>query len=109
LLREATQISKQSGRVAADGQKLPFDQMMLSNDPPEHRRLRDLAVPAFTAERLAFVERELRIRIDALLDVAFDKGTCDFMSDVAVPVPLSVAATLLGVPEQDSKQLRDWT
>jgi cytochrome P450 len=109
LLREATQISKRTNRVAPDGQKLPFDQMMLSNDPPEHRRLRDLAVPAFSVERLAFLEQQLRQRVDALLDVVLDKRTCDFMSEVAVPVPLSVAAMLLGVPEQDSQQLRDWT
>jgi cytochrome P450 len=109
LLREATRISKQANRLAADGQKLPFDQMMLSNDPPEHRRLRDLAVPAFSPERLAFVAQQLRGRIDRLLDVVLDKGNCDFMSELALPVPVSVAATLLGVPEQDSSQLCDWT
>lgn len=106
LLREATQISKVR---AISEERTPFDYMMLSTDPPLHRRLRELGAPAFAPERLAVLEKQLRARIDTVLDAAFGKSSCDFARDIALPIPLFVVGFLLGVPEQDTAVLHTWT
>lgn len=106
LLREATQISKVR---AISGDRTPFDYMMLSSDPPLHRRLRELGAPAFAPERLAVLEKQLRVRIDTVLDAALGQGNCDFAQDIALPIPLFVVGFLLGAPEQDTALLHTWT
>lgn len=106
LLREATQISKVR---AVTEDRSPFDYMMLSTDPPLHRRLRELGSPAFAPERLLILEQQLRVRIDTILDVVLEQGSFDFARDVALPIPLFVVGFLLGVPEQDTALLHTWT
>jgi cytochrome P450 len=43
------------------------------------------------------------------LERALEAKSCDFLRDIASPVPLGVVCAVLGVPEQDSGVLRGWT
>ncbi len=44
-----------------------------------------------------------------ILDAVAERGTCDFLVDVAAELPLQTIAQILGVPEEDSHQLFGWT
>jgi cytochrome P450 len=93
------------GRLARRG-----GQTMLTADPPDHTRLRKLAVMAFTARRV----RELRPRIEAitdeLLDAAVAAGpTMDLIAALAFPLPITVISELLGVPHADRGHIRAWS
>ncbi len=57
-----------SGEVVAEGLPGPaFARHMLAVDPPDHTRLRRLAMPAFTRGRVAALEPRIRSIVDDLL------------------------------------------
>ncbi|MGC4868686.1 cytochrome P450 family protein [Micromonospora sp. DT53] len=91
----------------------PLSHHMLNLDPPEHTRLRKLASSTFTAGRV----QRLRPRIEQislrLLD-EIERTTppgepADMISAYAEPLPVIVIGELLGLPDEDLPQLREWT
>ncbi len=83
--------------------------MLLTTDPPAHTELRRLVSRAFTPRRIADLEPEIRALARRVLAglVATDDG--DLIADYAARLPMDVIARMLGVPESDEAQLRDWT
>lgn len=70
-------------------------------NPPEHTRLRQPVASAFNNRHVEALRASVTSRTDALLDqLAAAPGT-DFMGTVAKPLPVSVMADLLGLPEAD--------
>jgi cytochrome P450 len=82
---------------------------MLNLDPPDHTRLRKLVSKAFTPR---VIER-LRPRIQQIVDEALDRvepaGEMELIGDLAFPLPFAVISEMLGMPEADSAQLREWS
>lgn len=78
-------------------------------DDPRHRRVRALVTPSVSPRALARMEGELRARTAALLEAAVDAGECDFLTDVAVELPVQATLQLLGVPAEDRHQLVAWS
>jgi cytochrome P450 len=75
-------------------------------DDPRHHRIRKLVTPSVTPRAVAAMEAELRRRAVAILDAAGDgAGRCDFLTDVALELPVQATLILLGVPEEDRHQL----
>ncbi|MFF3313697.1 cytochrome P450 [Streptomyces sp. NPDC002952] len=89
---------------------------MMTKNPPEHTRLRRLAMALFTPARVARmragVEELVGRYLDRLEDAGSDGTAVDFMEHFAFPVPVIVIGDLLGVPEGDHHELRsivrDW-
>jgi cytochrome P450 len=81
-------------------------------DPPEHDRLRRLAMRHFgPPERPAFVEqvRPQMERITAsLVDALVGQRSFDVVACVAYPLPVQVICTILGVPQEDQPRFRAW-
>jgi len=75
---------------------------MLTVDPPEHTRLRQVVARAFTPRRVD----ELRPRTEEiaarLADDVLARQTPDLIDEFATPLPIAVICEMLGVP------LRDW-
>ncbi|HVF74050.1 MAG TPA: cytochrome P450 [Acidimicrobiales bacterium] len=82
---------------------------MLNLDPPDHTRLRRLVSKAFTPR----VVEQLRPRIQQLVDDALDQaagaGELELIGDLAFPLPFAVISDMLGMPETDADQLREWS
>lgn len=74
---------------------------MLTQDPPDHTRLRGLVVKAFTARRV----EDMRPRIQAIVDQSLDRvqgrGQMDLIEDFAFRLPVIVICDMLGIPEED--------
>jgi cytochrome P450 len=74
---------------------------MLTQDPPDHTRLRGLVVKAFTARRV----EDMRARIQAIVDDSIDRveknGRMDLIADYAFRLPVIVICDMLGIPEAD--------
>ena len=81
---------------------------MVSLDQPEHTRLRRPATRAFTAARVRAMEPEIRARVDALLDAVDGDKSFDLVESLCFPLPADTIFSLMGVPQQDYPQLRDW-
>lgn len=78
-------------------------------DDPRHQRIRRLITPAVSPRALARLEAELAVRAAAILDAVVPLGACDFLSQVAVELPIQATLHLLGVPNGDRHQLVAWT
>jgi cytochrome P450 len=74
---------------------------MLTQDPPDHTRLRGLVVKAFTARRV----EDMRPRIQAIVDESIDRvqarGHMDLISEFAFRLPVIVICEMLGIPRED--------
>jgi cytochrome P450 len=78
----------------------------LAMDPPEHTRMRGLISRAFTPRRVAALEPRIREIAGKYLDAALERGSFDFMTELAAALPLDVISELIGVPEADRAQVR---
>ncbi len=82
---------------------------ILNLDPPDHTRLRHLVSKAFTPR----VIEALRPRVEELVDSALDAidaaGRADIVSGLAFPLPFDVISEMLGMPDGDKDQIRDWS
>jgi cytochrome P450 len=78
-------------------------------DDPRHQRIRRLVTPALTPRALTAVEDDLRTRTERIVDAIAEKGSCDFLSEVAVELPIQAVAALLGVPDRDRHDLLRWS
>ncbi|GLZ46132.1 cytochrome P450 [Actinomycetospora sp. NBRC 106375] len=86
----------------------PIDLSLLALDPPDHARLRRLAQPTFAPKRLAQYRETARTVTARLLDDAAARGTFDLTADLAAPLPISVIAELLAIPDVDTPRFARW-
>ncbi|MFB7942011.1 cytochrome P450 [Streptomyces sp. NPDC056049] len=99
------------GRDQIEVQKL----IMLNMDPPEHTRVRQIVQRGFTPRAIRTLETVLRTRARAIADEARaaaaedPDGTFDFVTRVAVELPLQAIAELIGVPQEDRSRIFDWS
>ncbi len=89
--------------------KLPQLPMMIDFDAPEHVRRRRLVSEGFTPKRVRAMEDELRHICDAIIDSVCEKGSCDFVADIAAPLPIIVIGNMLGVAPTDRDDLLRWS
>ncbi|MCB5908971.1 cytochrome P450 family protein [Streptomyces pinistramenti] len=120
-------LSKDTGRYFADRPSArnlapAVSRTMLATDPPDHGRLRRLAMTAFTPAAVARIEpriheiaqqlaRHMRAR-DASRPTGPDAagpGCTDLVEEFAAPLPIAVISELLGVPEGDRTAVRHWS
>lgn len=90
---------------------------LLVMDPPEHGVYRNLVSRNFTPRAL----KQLETHIDQLsvqyvdevakllVDDVSERGSCDFVTDLAGKMPLAVICELMGVPREDWDDIFDWT
>lgn len=80
-----------------------------SMDDPEHARQRRLIARGFTPKRIGELTDRIRAVTRELIDAVASRGECDFVADLAAPLPLIVIAELLGLPVDDRDRLRHWS
>ena len=84
--------------------RVPLTRQMLSQDPPDHTRLRKLVSQAFTPRRIELLRDRIQAVCDELLEAAPRTGSFDLVRDYALPIPLTVIAELLGIPKEDRRR-----
>jgi cytochrome P450 len=81
---------------------------LVSKDPPDHRKLRNLVNVAFTPRAVARLSGRIAEITQELLDRVRARGEMDVVSDLAFPLPARVIAELLGVPRDDWDIFQRW-
>jgi cytochrome P450 len=104
-LRNSTQTERQT--------RLPNAPYQFINlDPPEHDRLRALAMRHFgPPERPAYLEQlrpEIERIVTMLLDQLQGQSQIDLVEDFNYPLPVQVICRILGVPSEDQPQFQVW-
>jgi cytochrome P450 len=92
---------------AAGGER--GDRSMLSRDPPDHTRLRRLVSKAFTPRMIEQLRPRVEELVDGALDAAEGEREWNVIDGLAFPLPFQVISELLGTPETDAVQLREWS
>jgi cytochrome P450 family 142 subfamily A polypeptide 1 len=82
---------------------------MINTDPPEHNRRRGIISAGFTPRRVQDHEAYLRSKVGDLIDAVIEQGSCDFVRDIATPLPMYMIGELMGLPEADHAQLLEWS
>ena len=82
---------------------------IIDTDPPEHVRLRKLGIPAFTGRKVQGYEEVTRDVARSLLRDAAGAGPLDLVQAISAPLPIRVIVNILGVPENDTDMLVQWS
>jgi cytochrome P450 len=80
----------------------------LELDPPEHGVYRHPLAGAFSPRAVAGMEPAIRRTCIALVDAVADRGSCEFLSDFAVPFPTTIFVELLGLPAAEASRFAAW-
>jgi len=82
---------------------------MLFADPPDHTRMRKLVAKVFTPRRVEALRPMVQRLVDATLDEVAPRGRMDLIADLAFPLPFTVISEMLGMPDANRDQLREWS
>jgi cytochrome P450 family 142 subfamily A polypeptide 1 len=99
-----TFCSSQSSRP--DSPPIPS---MINMDDPQHRRRRNLVNKGLTPRRVQDHEPMIRKVCNELVDAVAARGSCDFVRDIAAPLPMAVIGDLLGVEPEHRDMLLEWS
>ncbi len=94
------------GAPRPHGQPLP---MMISMDNPEHQHRRALVNRGFTPRRISGHEARVRELCRTIINKVSERGECDFVWDIAAPLPLLLIADMLGFDEELHDDLLRWS
>ncbi|SFR04836.1 cholest-4-en-3-one 26-monooxygenase [Lentzea waywayandensis] len=83
--------------------------LLLNMDPPTHTKQRAIVSRGFTPRAVNSLREALAERAERIVAEALDKGTGDFVSDVACELPLQAIAELIGIPQDDRRKIFDWS
>jgi cytochrome P450 len=101
------------GRSDPPAWHAPFHELndagMLDREPPDHTRLRRLVLKAFTPRTVEALRPRIQAIVDGLIDGFDGSGEVDLIADYIEPLPVTVIAELLGIPEADRHHLRPWS
>ncbi|SBS76532.1 putative cytochrome P450 142 [uncultured Mycobacterium sp.] len=82
---------------------------MIDMDDPAHLLRRKLVNAGFTRKRVQAKANSIEGLCDTLIDAICERGECDFVRDLAVPLPMAVIGDMLGVAPEDRATLLAWS
>jgi cytochrome P450 len=80
----------------------------LEADPPEHGEYRQVLNPYFAPRKIRQFEPVIRELAGELVQQVIDRGEADVVPDFAYPYPATVLCAFLGLPREDSANLKGW-
>ena len=110
VLRNHTWFTSAKGTQIADRRAEGEGHPSIHNaDPPLHTKLRAVAAPGFRRKLLQDRRDAIRADVRSLLDSTPTGEPFDFVSRVAVRIPMMVLAEMLGVSEDQREKFVYWT
>jgi cytochrome P450 len=97
------------GDMRAPGVTVPMEESFLGEiDAPLHPKIRRLLLQGFTLKNANAAEDWTRANVRRRMSPIAEQGKGDFMATLAIPLPGSVAAHALGIPDELHDQVMDW-
>jgi cytochrome P450 family 142 subfamily A polypeptide 1 len=87
----------------------PGVEMMIEMDDPQHLLRRKLVNSGFTRKRVKDLESSIDSLCDTLIDAVCERGECDFVWDLAAPLPMAVIGDMLGVRPDEREMFLKWS
>ncbi len=82
---------------------------LIDEDEPRHTQLRRLINRGFTPRMVRKLETTFRQIATETIDPVAGKGECDFVTEVAVPMPLLLIAEMIGIRREDRNRFHRWS
>ncbi len=82
---------------------------LIDEGEPRHGSLRKLINKGFTPRMVNKLEVVFRDITKEAIDAVAAKGECDFVEDIAVPLPLILIAEMIGIRKEDRKDFHRWS
>ncbi|GJF09175.1 cytochrome P450 [Mycolicibacterium cyprinidarum] len=95
-----------AGGIRPDTPGLP---MMIDMDDPAHVLRRKLVNSGFTRKRVMDKVPSIATLCDTLIDSVCERGECDFVRDLAAPLPMAVIGDMLGVRPDQRETFLKWS
>lgn len=83
--------------------------MMIDMDDPDHWNRRKLVNRGFTPKRVREQEQKIREACNEIIDAVCERGECDFVADIAAPLPMIMIGDALGVAPEHRAELLKWS
>ncbi|HET9876942.1 MAG TPA: cytochrome P450 [Mycobacterium sp.] len=100
------ELFSSTGGIRPDQPGMPY---MIDMDDPEHLLRRKLVNAGFTRKRVNAQRPSIEKLCDTLIDAVCERGECDFVRDIAGPLPMAVIGDMLGVLPEDRAMLLKWS
>lgn len=95
-----------TGGIRPDQPAMPY---MIDMDDPAHLVRRKLVNAGFTRKRVSDQAATIEALCDTLIDAVCEQGSCDFVRDLAAPLPMAVIGDMLGVLPTERATLLKWS
>ena len=82
---------------------------MIMMDPPDHTAMRKMVNRTFFRSKIAKLEDRVRHTVPRLPERFVGAGGFDYVRDFSMKLPVMVISSLLGFPEKDHDNLREWS
>jgi cytochrome P450 family 142 subfamily A polypeptide 1 len=100
------ELFSSAGGIRPDNPAMPY---MIDMDDPAHLLRRKLVNAGFTRKRVTDKAPGIDALCDTLIDAVCERGECDFVRDLAAPLPMAVIGDMLGVLPEDRATLLKWS
>jgi cytochrome P450 len=87
----------------------PEGEIFAFTDPPRHRELRKVLMPAFSPRAVHAMRGQIRQSCRLLVDSLSPGMVTDVVQTVAARLPVLVATRLLGVPQAHAADIKRWS
>lgn len=102
----APELFSSAGGIRPDQPGMPY---MIDMDDPAHLLRRKLVNSGFTRKRVMDKVPSIMNLCDTLIDAVCERGECDFVRDIAAPLPMAVIGDMLGVLPSEREMLLKWS
>ncbi|RMI30440.1 cytochrome P450 [Nocardia stercoris] len=79
--------------------------ILIVTDPPRHSQLRRVMNSAFGPRATASLAEAMREIIEPLVDEALEKGTVDFVGEIAAQLPAAIICEIMALPQSERHML----
>jgi cholest-4-en-3-one 26-monooxygenase len=100
------ELFSNTGGIRPETPGMPY---MIDMDDPSHLLRRKLVNAGFTRKRVMDKVPSIGTLCDTLIDSVCERGECDFVRDIAAPLPMAVIGDMLGVLPEDRALLLKWS
>ncbi|MCP5060317.1 MAG: cytochrome P450 [bacterium] len=82
---------------------------LIDEEEPRHGQLRGMINKGFTPRMVKILEKTFREITDEAIDSVAAKGECEFVTEIAVPLPLRLIAAMIGIRDADYDKFHHWS
>ncbi|WGL54155.1 cytochrome P450 [Nocardioides sp. BP30] len=107
VLQDAKVFTSEEGVRVPRGEDTP-PLPPIEMDPPLHSKFRSILAPAFSPRSINALEPRIRALTNDLIDAFEASGSCDFVEDLAAPLPTGIFTQIMGLPIEDAPRFYAW-